>query len=337
MNRALDGQPALVRNDKEIDFNWGSGAVAVGLSRDDFSARWSRTVTFERGVYWFQARADDGVRVYVDDKPVLDEWHTSSGGEPYSVDLKLTGRKALVVEYHERTGEARMVFSWKRVGNWPTPMPTVTPAPRPTATPTSTSTPTSTPTPTPMPMPTATPTSTVTLTPMPTIEPMTITVRLNEIMPATAQDGAVDEGDEWIELYNEGPLAADLSGWFLDDGPGGSEPYQMPEGLMLEPGAFALFRGSVAGIVLEDAGDEVQWMDPNRITVDVVAFGELALNASYSRDEFGVWHNDWPPSPGGPNLPLGSASDASVEWLGVRAAGFAPRSREMESTSLWIR
>jgi hypothetical protein len=350
-NRGLDGQPALVRNDKEIDFNWGSGAVAAGLPRDDFSARWSRAVTFERGVYRFQARADDGVRVYVDDKLVLDEWHASSGGELCTVDLKLTGRKALVVEYHERTGEARMTFSWKRVGNWPTP--TLTPTPRPTATPMPTSTPTPTPlptatatpeptaaftpTPTSEPSVTPTPTSTVTPTPMSTIEPMTTTVRLNEVMPSTAQDGAVDGGDEWIELYNEGLFAIDVSGWFLDDGPGGSEPYQMPEGLVLDPGAFALFPGSVTDIVLEDTGEQVRWLDPNGVVVDAVAFGELTPNASYSRDGAGAWHHDWPPSPGGPNLPSGSASGASVEWLGVRTAGFAPRSWGMESVSLWIR
>jgi hypothetical protein len=362
-NPRLSGQPALVRNDGKIDFNWGAGAVAPGLPRDDFSARWSRGVSFERGVYRFQARADDGIRLYVDGKLVLDEWHASSGGELYTVDMNLSGRKALVVEYHERTGDARLTFSWKRIGNWPTPTPTATPQPTaiPTATPTPvptvTPTPTATPTPEPTvtptstPEPTATPTSTPTsepsVTPSPTAtvtptsttttEPMTTTVRLNEVMPVAAYEDADDETDEWIEIYNDGPLAVDMSGWFLDDGPLGSRPYRMPKGLVLDAGAFGLFPGSITSLVLDDVGDKVRLLDLNGIAVDVVAFGALAPNASYSRDEVGFWHDDWPPSPGGPNAPLRPASLPEAEQLSLSVTGVAQRTLEMGITSLWIR
>ncbi len=349
-----------VRNDEEVDFDWGSGAVAVGLPGDDFSARWSRQVTFERGVYRFRARVDDGIRVYVDDKLVLDEWHTSDGDDQYTVDLELTGQKAIVVAYYERGGKAWLTFSWKRIGDWPTPTATLTSTPRPTVTPTATPMPTATPTPVPTatatatstPSPTSTPTveptvtpttepsmtptptSTVTPTPTATTEPMTTSVRLNEIMPVPAQDGIVDEFDEWIELYNAGPLAVDLSGWFLGDGARDDEPYQIPAGLVLEPGAFALFHGRVTGIVLEDTGDEVRLIDGDGIAVDTVLFGRLALNASYSRDDAGAWHDDWPPSPGGPNLPLGPVSLADIAQPRLRLASLAPRRPDTRRSAL---
>jgi hypothetical protein len=94
-----------------------------------------------------------------------------------------------------------------------------------------------------------------------------------------------------------------VSNWLLDDAEGGSTPYQIPAGMLLQPGAFLLFWGTETGIVLEDTGDEVRLMEPNGTVADRVAFGPLAPNSSISRDESGAWHGDWQPSPGAPNVP----------------------------------
>ncbi|OUC07396.1 hypothetical protein RY27_15175, partial [Litorilinea aerophila] len=83
-NRGLDGSPAVVRNDREIDFNWGTGSPDSRIPSDNFSARWTRRITFEAGRYRFYARADDGVRVYVDDNRIINEWHDSRGDELYT-------------------------------------------------------------------------------------------------------------------------------------------------------------------------------------------------------------------------------------------------------------
>ena len=48
-NLWLTGDPALVRNDPEINFTWGPGAPASGFPADNFSVRWTRTATFEEG------------------------------------------------------------------------------------------------------------------------------------------------------------------------------------------------------------------------------------------------------------------------------------------------
>ncbi len=107
-----------MRNDKNIDFNWDTGAAAVGLPKDDFSVRWSRQASFQSGRYRFQAWADDGIRVYIDDQLIVDEWHSASD-EVYTIDLGLDGMRRIVVEYYERGGEARIRFWWKRTGNTP--------------------------------------------------------------------------------------------------------------------------------------------------------------------------------------------------------------------------
>jgi len=122
-NQSLSGSPALVRNDANVDFYWGTDAPAPGLPVDNFSARWSRQVTFDAGVYRFYAWADDGIRFYLDGDLLLDEWHDSSGDEVYTVDLALTDQHQLVVEFYERGGNALIKFWWQRAGDWPTPTP----------------------------------------------------------------------------------------------------------------------------------------------------------------------------------------------------------------------
>jgi hypothetical protein len=117
-NRDLSGKPALVRNDKNVDFNWGTDAAAAGLPKDNFSVRWSRQVNFQTGRYRLQAWADDGIRVYVDDRLIVDEWHSASD-EVYVRDLGLDGTHRIVVEYYERGGEARVRFWWKRTSDVP--------------------------------------------------------------------------------------------------------------------------------------------------------------------------------------------------------------------------
>ena len=182
-NRRLKGSPALVRNDDSIDFNWGQAAAAPGLPADDFSARWSRRVTFRPGVYRFYARVDDGIRVSVDGERVIDEWHESAGDALYVAQLRLRGEHKVTVEYYERGGKARVEFWWKQVGDWPTPTATATNTPSPTATATATHTPTTPPTPTPSATPTIT--ATATQTPTPTSSP-TITPTLPPTATPTA-------------------------------------------------------------------------------------------------------------------------------------------------------
>jgi hypothetical protein len=118
-NRDLSGTPTLVRNDVSIDFNWGQGGPAAGLPADKFSARWSRQVNFQPGIYRFRAKADDGIRFYLDGKLMLNEWHSSSGDKEYTVDATLSGAHQLVVEYYEKGGDARVKFWWKRTGDLP--------------------------------------------------------------------------------------------------------------------------------------------------------------------------------------------------------------------------
>lgn len=125
-NRDLRGSPAYVRNDRKIDFDWGRGAPAAGLPADNFSVRWSRRVDFEKGTYRFSARADDGIRIYLDGQRILNEWHAGDDSQVYTGKVRLDGRHQVVVEYYENQGHARVEVGWERVKNTPTPTPTPT-------------------------------------------------------------------------------------------------------------------------------------------------------------------------------------------------------------------
>lgn len=342
-NRYLSGNPTLVTNNKAINFYWGEGAPASGVPADNFSVRWSRQVTFESDVYRFYTQADDGIRIYLDGNLVLNEWHDSSGQGVYVVDLTLAGTHWLVVEYYDNAGAALAKFWWERLSAQPTATLTWTPTVTPTMTPTPTTAPTSTPAATPTPVPTNTPTlvptdtptpvptdtpeptetptpeSTETPTPVPTDTPVVSPtptetpvpfagVWLNEVLPAPGRvdwdgNGTATQLDEWIELYNTGPAAVDLSGWFLDDGPRGSKPYRIPAGMILKSGSFAVFYRRKTNIELDNSGDQVRLIKADGTVLDEVTFGALGFDTSYSRDEAGTWHANWPPSPGAPNLP----------------------------------
>ena len=168
-NPSLTGNPMFLRNDENVHFDWEASAPAPNMPADNFSVRWTRTVRLERGRYRFWAIADDGVRLYVNNERIIDEWR-DSGAELYEGEVSLdTGEHEIRVEYYERGDHAVIQVGWG-VLQTPTPSPTAprTPAP-PTATPVP---PTATPKPTETPVPpTATPEPTVTSEPTATSKP----------------------------------------------------------------------------------------------------------------------------------------------------------------------
>ncbi len=111
-NIELQGPPSLTRTDAHIAFEWNAGSYAQGQSVDEFSARWTGYYTpTHSGRHGFHVAGDDGFRLYVDDKLVIDQWQYQGealqskflelvGGRPYKIRL----------EYFEGTGDASIGF-----------------------------------------------------------------------------------------------------------------------------------------------------------------------------------------------------------------------------------
>ena len=114
-NPNLQGQPAIIRNDREVNFEWGMGGPALDFPVDNFSAQWTRDLNFEGGNYRFYVRVDDGTRLWVDNQLVIDQWH-DSGPVTYVADLYLTpGGHSIRMDYYERIGWAVAQLRWDRL------------------------------------------------------------------------------------------------------------------------------------------------------------------------------------------------------------------------------
>lgn len=111
-NRNLSGSPVLVRDDSKLDFNWGNGSPDKKVNKDDFSVRWSRSVNLPGGNYEFVTVSDDGVRLYVDDNRIIDQWRSLSNKQ-FKRSVYLTaGTHAIRLEYFEGRGTAAVKMRW---------------------------------------------------------------------------------------------------------------------------------------------------------------------------------------------------------------------------------
>jgi hypothetical protein len=108
----------LTRTDPQINFNWGDpGGPDPAVGDDEFSARWSGEV--EAGyteTYTFYPKTDDGVRLWVDGKQLVDSWESvplypieHSG----TIDLVAGNTYRIVMEYFENTANAIAELRWK--------------------------------------------------------------------------------------------------------------------------------------------------------------------------------------------------------------------------------
>ena len=113
----FDEGPITEQVDGPLDWNWG-GEGPFGeesdFPSDQFSIRWSgRLVSQYSGLHQISARADDGLRVWVDGALIIDEWR-SNPGTAVSGNVQLAaGRLAdIVIDYVEFGGNARLSLSW---------------------------------------------------------------------------------------------------------------------------------------------------------------------------------------------------------------------------------
>jgi hypothetical protein len=117
-NLYLQGPPVVVRIDPVIDFNWADRAPAPGMPADDFSVRWTRVVEFREGTYRFVVEVDDGVRLWVGDRLIIDEWRDTRPTS-YVAELAMSaGPQPVRLEYYEHLANAMIRFTWHRPEDW---------------------------------------------------------------------------------------------------------------------------------------------------------------------------------------------------------------------------
>lgn len=116
-NPRLEGAPTLTRNDRAIDFDWGAGPPAPDLPADNFSARWARTLPLADGRYRFTVQVDDGMRLWLDNHLLSDQWREGSTRTFTAETDVAAGNHTLRLEYLELGGGALIELTWQRIGD----------------------------------------------------------------------------------------------------------------------------------------------------------------------------------------------------------------------------
>ncbi len=73
-NPVLVGPTAATGCEQTITHGWGSTAPFPGVNADGFSVSWEADVSFPGTTVNFIMRSDDGVRLYLDDVVIFDDW-----------------------------------------------------------------------------------------------------------------------------------------------------------------------------------------------------------------------------------------------------------------------
>lgn len=111
-------KPALTRIDPRIDFTWGLGSPHPSMDPDYFSVRWTGWVEPESGGTWsFHVVSDDGVRLWVDGRPIIDDWKVRGTQERTgSIELEAGKKVEIRLEYFDCVSVAQVHLSWSGPG-----------------------------------------------------------------------------------------------------------------------------------------------------------------------------------------------------------------------------
>jgi len=114
-NMKLEGQPSIVRVDSVVDADWGNGPPAKDFKTVEYSVRWTGTLIAPatiKGVS-IDVTTDDGVRLFIDGKKVVDDWRDRSAEtDSYVMDLEAGRAYDIQIEYYQDGGGASARLSW---------------------------------------------------------------------------------------------------------------------------------------------------------------------------------------------------------------------------------
>jgi thermitase len=113
------GSLKMTRIDPTVNFNWGNGSPGKGISNDTYAARWTGQIEPNyTDVYTFTAYADDGVRLWVDGKLVIDAWRINWGdlAGTTSAPLQAGQKYNIQLDYFENTQGAQIRLDWQTQG-----------------------------------------------------------------------------------------------------------------------------------------------------------------------------------------------------------------------------
>ena len=115
-NMNLEGEPARLNIDKIISFIWNDKGPFEDFQKDNFSVRWTGYIKPDKSdKYTFDVSSDDGVRLYIDDKLVINDWNDHAVlTNSYTMELNAGQLYKIKLEYYEKGGGAIVKFGWRK-------------------------------------------------------------------------------------------------------------------------------------------------------------------------------------------------------------------------------
>jgi len=116
----FSGGATMRRTDQKVDFFWGLGTpYAAAIPVDAFAVRWTGEVEPPvTGDYEFSTGADDGARLWVNGKQLIDDWnvHPMTIKRGPKIRLESGRRYSIRFDYFENTGNAAAKLLWSYPG-----------------------------------------------------------------------------------------------------------------------------------------------------------------------------------------------------------------------------
>jgi hypothetical protein len=110
---------AMQRVDATVAFKWEKGSPLFGIPADNFSVRWTGSVVPTASTnYTFYTQADDGVRLWVNGRKIIDDWNRHATKEHSGkIDLKKGNQYSIKLEYFEASGLSDVKLLWSSSDN----------------------------------------------------------------------------------------------------------------------------------------------------------------------------------------------------------------------------
>ena len=116
----FSGKPVAARTDRTVNFNWDKAIPVAGLQRNNFSVRWTGTVTppapgdyklGARVAFCYACESHEQFRLYVDDKLIADT--TKPEKNEATLHFDNTQPHAIRLEYLHGTNAAGIDLTWQ--------------------------------------------------------------------------------------------------------------------------------------------------------------------------------------------------------------------------------
>lgn len=131
-------------------------------------------------------------------------------------------------------------------------------------------------------------------------------LKLNEIM---SKD--VNDNPDWIEVYNAGAEAVDISGYVLNDKAFAEGGFSIPSGTIIQAGGFYLVDTNTSGESISSGGEDVSLSKPDGTVIDLTTTPDMSSNVglTWAREIDG--DGEWKISSPTPGTSNGSAANTA--------------------------